>query len=93
MFWPDLKLPPINLWVVGPYNNYERRGMNKELSEFEIKFYQRFADIFVFKYLEEGRLSAGIYAAELIKQENMSKAKPFVDEAFLRRGYDNVGGS
>ena len=58
-----------------------------ELSEFEVKFYTNFADKFVDKYIEQGRRVAGTYAVEHIKKEMHKCVKPFVDEAFLRRGY------
>jgi len=61
--------------------------LKETLSEFEVRFYERFAEKFVDKYIEEGRLQAGVYAVSHIRKENHKIAKPFIDEAFLRRGY------
>ena len=65
----------------------DKNKMINNLSEFEVKFYQNFAVKFVTKYIEEGRLQAGVYAVSHIKQEKHTDAKPFIDEEFLRRGY------
>jgi hypothetical protein len=62
--------------------------MNEELSEFEIKFYKNFAKKFVNIYLGEGQKAAGVYAAEMVRKEKFPIAKPFVDEAFLERGFE-----
>lgn len=61
--------------------------MMATLSEFEIKFYENFAVKFVSKYIEEGRLQAGVYAVAHIRKDKHTDAKPFIDEEFLRRGY------
>ena len=58
------------------------------LSEFEIHFYTKFATTFVSIYFDGGKMAAGVYAVENIKKENLGKAKPFIDEEFIRRGYD-----
>ena len=58
-----------------------------ELSEFEIKMYTNFAVKFVDKYIQEGKMAAGTYAVVHIKQENMKKARPYVEEEFIKRGF------
>ena len=58
-----------------------------DLSEFEIKFYQSFAEKFVQLWDEFSSNEAALYAVDHVKMENMIKAQPFVTEEFLKRGY------
>ena len=62
--------------------------MADTLSEFEVAFYKRFATRFVDIYFDNGKMVAGIYAVENIQKENLPLAKPYIDEEFIRRGYD-----
>lgn len=59
-----------------------------ELSEFEQHFYKSFAEKFVSLYLDFSKSEASIYAVEHVRQDKMSLAKPFVDEEFIKRGYE-----
>ncbi len=58
-----------------------------KLSEFEIKFYESFAEKFVQLWDEFSSHEAALYAVDHVRMENMEKAQPFVTEEFIRRGY------
>lgn len=58
-----------------------------DISEFETKMYSNFAVKFVDKYIHEGKMAAGNYAVQHIKKEHMVKARPFVEEEFIKRGF------
>lgn len=58
------------------------------LSEFEQHFYKSFAEKFVELYVDFSKSEAALYAVEHVRKDNMALAKPFVDEEFIKRGYE-----